>query len=178
MLIFQDVARAAREASENQHQVVFEPVQQFHVELQRPGYDAVVGVEVEAGHAAVRGDIGILFPDRLAKLVHLDITRQLRELRGMQHVAAVRVERLQQRWREAPRRSETSARRDVGERCDLDLRAFELQQTERFTNDRMPDLLDTIDSLELRVFEIDALPEGTRHGNKNVLFDRGGSQES
>ena len=123
----EDAAGAAREAGEEQQQVVLEVEQRVHRQLQRLGVDAVVRVEREAGHAAVRGDVLVLLADRLAQPFDLDLARQLRQLVRMQQPPPVRVERLQQRGREAARRSEAGAGRDVGQRGDLDLRRPEVR---------------------------------------------------
>ena len=110
--------------------------------LQRLGLDAAVRVEREAGEAAVRGDVLVLLADRLAEPVDLDLARQLGELARMQQPAPVRVERLEQRRREAARRAEAGAGRDVGQRRDLELRRPEAEQLDRLADDRMLHVVD------------------------------------
>ena len=134
----------AREAGEEEQQVVFEVEQRVDRDLQRLGLDRAVRVEREAGQAAVRGDVLVLLADRLAQPIDLDLAGLLGELARMQQPAPVRVERLQQRGGEAARRAEAGARRDVGQRRDFDLRRLEPDQLDRLADDRMLDLVDAV----------------------------------
>ena len=84
-------------------------------------------MEREAGDAAVRGDVLILLADRLAEPIDLDLAGELGELVRVQQPPPVRVERFQQRRREAARRAEAGAGRDVGKRRDFDLRRPEIR---------------------------------------------------
>src|SRR5438876_268241 len=79
----------AREAGEEEEEVVLEVEERLHADRQRPRLDGAVGVEVEAGDAAVRGDVLVLFADRLAQPLDLDLAGQARDLARMQQPLAV-----------------------------------------------------------------------------------------
>ena len=68
--------------------------------------------------------------------------------------------------------------RNVSERCDFDLRSLEAQQTQAFADDRMLDLRNLVDMLQMRIFQINSLGEGSRHRDKDVLVDGGRKQEA
>ena len=61
---------------------------------------------------------------------------------GLNLPHAVHVQRLQQRRGEAAGRAEPGARRDVGQRGDLDLRRLKSDQPQRLADDRVLDLVD------------------------------------
>ena len=152
LLVGQDAAGASREAGEEQQQVVLEIEQRVHRHAKRLGLDAAVAVEREAGHAAKRRDVLVLLPDRLGEAVDLDVARQFGEFVRMEETAPVRVERLQERRGEAPRRSESRSRRDVGERRDLDLRRSEVEFAKRLADQAMLHVVDALDVLQLEYF--------------------------
>ena len=133
---------APREAGEEQQQVVLEIEQRVHRHAERLGLHAAVAVESKAGHAAERRDVLILLPNRLGEAVDLDVARQLGELVGMEQTAPVRVERFQQRRREAARRAETRSCRNVGECRDLDLRRPEVELAKRLANEPVLHVVD------------------------------------
>jgi hypothetical protein len=103
LLVGEDAARAAREAGEEQQQVVLQVEQRVHRHLERLGVHGAVGMEREAGHATVGGDVLVLLAHRFAQAVDLDVAGQLGQLARVQQAFPVRVQRLQQRRREAPR---------------------------------------------------------------------------
>ena len=139
---------------------------------------AVIRIEPEAGHAAVRCGVLILFANRFAELAYLDFTRQLREFARMAQPASMRIQRLQQGGREAARRSETCTGRNVGERRDLYLWGVETDQLQRFADDRVLHLADVVHVLELRVLEEDPLHERSHDRHVHVLVNRRGNQEA
>ena len=116
-------------------------------------------------------------PTGSAEAVDLDVARQLGELVGMEQPSPVRVERLQERCREAAGRAETRAGRNVGECGDLDLRRPEVEFEQRLANEPVLHVIDPLDVLELRVLQEDARREGPHHGDVDVLVDRRRDQE-
>ena len=84
--------------------------------------DTPVGPKLELRDAAERGDVLILFSDRLPQQVELDVTGHLRQIARVNEVALVLVERLEQGRREAARRSQTGSCGDVRQGRDLDVR--------------------------------------------------------
>jgi hypothetical protein len=138
----------------------------------------VVAVKGQALEAAERRDVLILLPDRLAEPVDLDVARHLGQLLRVQRLVPVQVQRLQERGGEAAGRPEARARRDVREGGDLDLRGPQALQRQSLPDDRMPHLLDPLDVLERRVFQVDPGLERPRHRHVDVLVDGGGDQKS
>ena len=65
VLLFQNAGGRARIAREKQQQVVLQIVQRLLRDLQRPRFDFAVGVKAETRDAAERGDVLVLFSDRL-----------------------------------------------------------------------------------------------------------------
>src|SRR5262245_51993119 len=57
VLMLQDASGITRKAGEEQQEVVFEVVQGFAGERERPRVDALIGIEGEAGDSAVGGNI-------------------------------------------------------------------------------------------------------------------------
>ena len=117
-------------------------------------------MEGEAGHPADGRDILVLLAYRLAKAVNFNVAGKFGQLLLGQVAATMRVERLEQRRREAARTSEPCSRRDVGERGDFDLRGLEAQQAQAFPDDRMLNLRNLFDVLQLRVFQINSSVNG------------------
>src|SRR5262245_57793302 len=120
LLICEDMAGAAREPSKEQQQVVLEIEQRVHWKTKGPGIHRVVRVEGEARHATERGDVLILFADRLAEFPDLDLTCELCQLARMQQSTAMRIECLQECRGEAAGRAETRSGRNVRERRDFE----------------------------------------------------------
>jgi hypothetical protein len=178
VLVRQDESGAAREPGEEEQEVVFEVEQRLHRQRQRPRLDGVVGREREAGHAAVGRDVLILLADRLLQPVDLDLAGEVREIRRVEQAPPVRVQGLQQRGGETARRAQPGSGRDVGERGDLDLRRAHADHLQRFADDRVMDLVDLRDVLELRVLEEDAGHERAHRRHVHVLVDRGRDDRS
>src|SRR5205085_8543261 len=114
--------RRAREAGEEEEEVVLEVEERVHADRQRPRLDRAVGMKVEAGDAAVRRDVLVLLPDRLAQPIDLDLASEPRHFARMKQPLPPVVERADERRGEAARRAETGAGREIGEGGDLDLR--------------------------------------------------------
>ena len=96
----------------------------------------------------------------------------------MQQPPAMRIERLQERRGKAAGRAEARAGRNVRERRDFELRRPEVEQLDRFANDRMLHVGRRLDVLELRVLQVDAFGERTHHRHVDVLVDRRRDEES
>src|SRR6185437_15040256 len=103
VLILQDLARAAREAREEQQQVILELVERRLRERQRLGANLAGLVELEARDAAVGRDVLILLADRAREPIDLELACEAREIAGQQQAALEAVQRLEQRGREASR---------------------------------------------------------------------------
>ena len=135
-------------------------------------------MEAELGDSAIRGDVLVLLSDRLVQAVDLDLAGRAREVVRQDRAAAMRVERLHERGRETAGRAEAGAGGDVGERGDLDLRRAEVEHPDGLADDRMLDVVGTLDVFELRVLEEDAADERPHHGDVDVLVDRRGDEEA
>src|SRR6266513_344430 len=123
----------------------------------------------EAGHATVRGDVLILFANRLAQTRDFNVARELGELGWMEQLASMGMERLDQRGRKAAGRPEARAGRNVGQCGDLDLRRAKANHPDGLTDDRMLHLADRIDVFELGVLEKDAWCEWAQDGDVDIL---------
>ena len=110
VLVLEDAAGAAREAGEEEKQVVFEVEHRVHADGKRRRRHRVVRVEGEAGHAADGCDILVLLADRLAEPVDFDVAGELGQLHLIQVAATMGVERLEQGGREAARASQARFR--------------------------------------------------------------------
>src|ERR1051326_5407979 len=119
-LIAQQRPRRAREAGEEEEEVVLEVVERLNADRTRPRLYGAAAMEVEAGDAAVRGDVLVLLADRLAQAVDLDLAGQPRHFARMQQPLAVLVERADERRGEAARGAEAGAGGEIGERGDFD----------------------------------------------------------
>ena len=80
ILIFEDAAGAARDASEEQKQVVLEIEHGVHADCKRGSGHGVVPVEGEACHPANRRDILVLLAYRLAKALNLNMASKFGQL--------------------------------------------------------------------------------------------------
>ena len=129
VLVLKDAAGVAREAGEEEKQVVLEVEHRVHADGERRCRHRVVRVEGEAGHAAYGCDILVLLADWFAKPVDFDVAGEFGQLHLIEMAAAMGVERLKQGGREAAGASQAGSGRNVGERCDFDLRSLEAQQT-------------------------------------------------
>ena len=167
------VRAAPGEPGEEQQQIVFERVQRRVADLERLGVDRAVGGESRArDDAAVGRDVLVLLADVATEPLDLELARELRDIGRQQQAVLVARQRLEQPGREAPRRAEPGAGRDVGERRDLVLRLGDAHHEKRLADDRMLDLLDALDVLDLRVLEVDAGRERARDRDPHVLVDR------
>ena len=80
--------------------------------------DLAAALELEARDAAVCRDVLILLADGSTS-DRSRLARESRQIAGEQQAALELVQRLEQRGREAARRAEARARRNIGERRDL-----------------------------------------------------------
>src|SRR5437868_4021321 len=78
LLIAQQRSSRARKAGEKEKEVVLEIEERVHADRQRARLDAAVGMKIEAGDAAVRRDVLVLFADRLAQALDLDLASHTR----------------------------------------------------------------------------------------------------
>ena len=120
----------------------------------------------------------VLLADRLAQPVDLDVAGLLGELARMDQHLAMAVERLEQRGREAARGAEPGAGRNIGHRGDFERVHVEPDQLERLAHDRMLELVDRADALELGIFHDQIVDEGLMHRDVDVLVDRRRDQEA
>src|ERR1043166_9975903 len=107
VLVLEYRGGVARIAGEEQEKVILQIIQALGIQVERARIDAVVAIELKAGDASERGNILILFSDRLAPPVDFDVGRLLGELARMNQLLAMSIERLQQGGGEASRRAET-----------------------------------------------------------------------
>ena len=178
VLVFQDVRGRAREAGEEQHQIVFQIVQGFRRHLQRRHLHVVVGQKAKTGDAAERRDVLVLLADGLVQQVQLDVAGLLRQLLAGDVVLLHGVQGPQQRGGETARGSESGARRDVRHTGDFEVRNPYLHQAKRFAHDRMPDLPDRLHRFHFGVLDDDFLGEGLVQRNIDILIDGGGNDET
>src|SRR5262249_17518388 len=129
----------------------------------------------EGGHPTDGGDVLILFADRLAEAIDLELTRLFGELFARAEVALVRVERVQERDGEGGRRSEPRVRRNVGDAGHLDPLA-DARHPQRFAEDAMFDLLDVGYVFGLRIRKTDVVVKPLVRRDVNVLIDGGGDE--
>src|SRR5437588_24969 len=107
VLLLEDARGRSAVSGEEEQQVVLQVVKRVGVDLERRGFDFVIREELKTGHAAIGRDVLILFADRLAEAVDLDVTRLFGQLVRVYDVLPVGVQRLQQGRGEASRRSQT-----------------------------------------------------------------------
>jgi hypothetical protein len=119
-----------------------------------------------------------LLADPALQAIDLELAREPREIAGQQQPAFEAVQRLEQRGREATRRAEPGAGRNVGERRDLVLRFGDAHHRECFADERMLDVFEARDLFDLGVLEEHAGPERAVDRDPHVLVDRGREQEA
>src|ERR1051326_4840983 len=93
VLVLEDRGGVARIAGEEQEKVILQIIQVLRIQVERTRVDAVVAIELEAGDAAKRGNILILFSDRLAQAIDLDVARLLGKLARMNQLLAMNIQR-------------------------------------------------------------------------------------
>src|SRR5882724_2160625 len=96
----------------------------------------------------------------------------------MDEVMLELVQHLEQARREAARRAQPRARRDVRHAGDLDTRAEDAGQTQRLADDRVLDLVDMRRALDLGVAQQHLLERRAVHGDVHVLRDGGGDEKA
>jgi hypothetical protein len=178
VLLVQDRRGGAGVSGEEQEKVVFEIEQGLFGDPKGRDGDRAVGGEIEAGDAAVRRDVLILFTDWLLQQVDLDVTGLLGELLWMHHVLAIGVQGLQQGGRETPGRAQPRAGRNVGHARDFQIPRVDGQRAQRLTDDRMTNVVDRRCLLELRVFQQESVDEARVNIDVHVLVDGGRNQEA
>ncbi len=177
VLLLQHLRRRPVEARRHHHQAVLEQVQRVVARLDRPRAHRVVLVELEHRRAAERRDVLVLLADRLLQQIDLDVAGHLGQLARVHEVPLELVQHAQQASAEAARRPEAGAGRDVGHAGDLDVTAGDAGQAQRLADDRVLDVVDLLDALDLRVAQDDLFERGLHQRHVDVLVDRGGHQE-
>src|SRR5205807_2459423 len=99
-------------------------------------------------------------------------------LAGVHEVPLELVQHAQQTGPEAARGAESRAGRDVGHARDLDARAADAGQAQRLADDRVLDLVDPLDALDLRIAQDDLFERRLHQRDVDVLVDGRGNQES
>lgn len=107
----------------------------------------------------------------MAQEADLGVAGLLRDLLGCDVHALGCVERTQQADGERAGRAEARACRNVGQADDLDRRRNGMA-AQRFAHDRMLDLVDRVDMLELGIFDLIARTKGSVDTDIDVLVDR------
>ena len=147
-------------------------------QLERGHIHLVVAVELEAGDAPVGRDVLVLLAHRRSQAVDLDLAGQTGDLAGVQRLLLERTERLDQRGGERPRRTESGARWDVGERGDLDLPGIRRHHPQRLAHDGVLHIVHAIDVFQMGVLEEDPGRERANHRHVDVLVDGGGDEST
>src|SRR5262245_16288334 len=128
-------------------------------------------MEREAREAAEGRDVLVLLADRLAEAVDLDVACLLGEILREHRATLVGVKGLQERRGEASRGSEARPRRYVGHAGELEV-LLDPDQLESLPNDRMLDVVDAVDELQLRVLQEDRAHEAVMDHDVDVSIDR------
>ena len=178
VLIFEDRGGAARVAGEKQEEVVFEIKERFFGDARGAVFDAAVFVKCEGGNASDGGDVLVLFADGFAEFVELDVAGLFGEFGGGDEALFRRVERFEERSREAAGGAETGAAGYVGHRRELDVRIGDAGEFHRFADDRMLDLVDVIGAFEFGIFDYDARLKRAVLREVDVFVDGRGDEEA
>ena len=178
ILLAEDHGRATRITGEKQDEAVFKVMKRFGRGVQRPRLHAVIAIELKTGHAAERRNILILLADRLGKTVDLDVARPLGKLFWVDELPAVGIERFEQRGGETAGGSQPGPCRNVGHGRDLERTPIQTNHLERFSYDRMLQLVDGLDPFEGRILDDKLVDEGLMHGDVDILVDRRRDEES
>src|SRR6185437_7307505 len=110
--------------------------------------------------------------------IDFDVTGLLGQFARMDDVARLRMQCAKQRGGETAGRTESGTSRNIRERRDLDLAGLARKQPQRLAHDAVLDLVDRIDVLDRRIFQIDARLERLYHTDIDVFVDRGRDQKS
>src|SRR4030095_15980947 len=95
ILVLEDPSCVARKTRKEQQQIIFEVEKSIDVKAQRLCVDRVVLVKSETSNTAISRDVLILFADRLAEAIDLDLARQLGKLFRVQQALAMCAQRFQ-----------------------------------------------------------------------------------
>src|SRR5271155_112637 len=128
--------------------MIAKPPEDPRVQLERLDVDASVWMKGVSADSTVRGDIGILLADGLAEHVDLDLACRLsaraRRDRGPSRIG----ETLEQAHGVGAGGAHPGARGHIGDRGDLQRAAAPVAE-QRLAQDRVADLADLVDLLEL-----------------------------
>ena len=131
----------------------------------------LVRIEDDVLQPPVRSGVLILLADRLAHDVDLDPAGLARQSLRRGVAAGERVERVQQTHGEARRGSDAGTRRNIRDRGDLQP-TRQPREPEALAHDGMPELLEIIDDLGLRVAHPQRIVESPVDRDVHVAIDR------
>ncbi len=176
-LIVQHRGCVARIAGEEHHQVLFQIVKRIVTDVERRNLDLIVFLELEAGQAAVRSDVLILFTDRLLQRFDFDPAGLFRDDPGVHILALERVYGTQESHCECTGRSEPCSGRNVSHADDFDW-GLNIVQPQCLPNQRVPDLLQVRGLFQSGVFQQVPATEPLVNADVDVLIDGGRDHES